>query len=394
MTSRVGIAVPPFCRMGHHSKRSFGCALHLCTKALRCLPLLFGLTIFTPGILHASERVLPVLAMADLPPQPSVLDFPEALPEVRSYVEHYDPERDDVPPTRLSFIEEQLFWLLDTRNSWSAWVSDTGSRMDAYFAGKQTQSFSNTSFVRIRLGPTFKKQGDLNFDPDIKFRFNLPLTKDKYRIIIENDPDEGKSLSSRTAERISGLDETRRNDTTGTLRVINELKKNWTVTHDLGIRFRFPPDPFVRSKGTIDWQLTPDWSASLLTSVYYFLNEDLGANLITNFDRSLTEALFFRQTFETQWIRDEDKFEHAVTMNLFYELDTHRVLRYRLGMLAESKESKPVSSYYYEMTYREKLYRDWLFYEIIPLLAFPRDDHYKLSPSLTFKLEVLFAKNR
>lgn len=338
--------------------------------------------------------VEPLLAYAEQDSYPRLTDFTQSLSTVESVVDTYHPQEDDVMPARLSFLEEQVIWMLDTRNSWSEWVADTGSRMDSFFAGKQTQNFSNTSFFRVRMGPTFKKEGDLDFDPDIKFRFNLPLTKEKYRLIIENDPEEGKSLSDKTSERIEGLNNAKKNDTTGTLRVINEVNQSWTFSHDLGIRFRIPPDPFVRSRATREWQLNEEWNASVLAGLYYFLNDDLGANLITNFDRSLTPALFFRQTFETQWIRESDKFEHAITANLFYELDSSRVLRYRLGVLAETHQHKPVSSYYYEMTYREKLYRDWLFYEVIPVLAFPRDDHYELSPSFTVKLEVLFAKNR
>ncbi|PIE44462.1 MAG: hypothetical protein CSA50_00465 [Gammaproteobacteria bacterium] len=355
--------------------------------------LLVSLSLATSQSIQANSAELALLALSETVNIEQYRTRQDTDVYIEQFLYNYDPEFDDVEPAPLPFIEQQLIWLLDTRNSWSDWVADTGSRLDAYFAGKQTQSFSNTSFLRVRLGPTYRKQGDHDFTPEIKFKLNLPLTKDRYRLIIENDPEEGKSLYTKTIERIKGVAD-ENNDTTGTLRIISELQKNWTLSNDIGIKFHFPPDPFVRTRASNGWQLNSDWYTSIQASLYYFISEDLGASIVSNFDRQLSTTLFFRNTFEAQWSRDHDKFEFANSFNLFQELDDHRIIRYKLATLVESKPHPFVSDYYYETTYRQKLYRNWLFFEVTPLLSFPERDDYQVNPAITFKLEVLFTKNR
>ncbi|PID43967.1 MAG: hypothetical protein CSA52_03335 [Gammaproteobacteria bacterium] len=355
--------------------------------------LIIGLSFLATQSTRADSTPIPLLALSGS----VAIDGQRSRQETDLYIEqflyNYDPDFDDVEPAQLNLIEKQLIWLLDTRNSWSDWVANTGSRLDAYFAGEQTQSFTNTSFLRVRLGPTYKKKGNHDFAPDIKFKLNLPLTKDKYRLIVENHPSEGKSLRTRTAEQIEGAED-EENDTTGSLRIISELRKNWTLTNDIGIKFHFPPDPFFRSRASNGWQLDNDWYTSVQASVYYLLSEDLGANIVNNLDRQLTDTLFFRNTFETQWSRDKDNYEFSNSFNLFQELDNHRVIRYKLATLVESKPHPFFSDFYLELTYRQKLYRNWLFFEVTPLLSLPEHDDYGINPSITFKLEVLFSKKR
>lgn len=298
-----------------------------------------------------------------------------------------------IKPKELSFTEEQTFWLLDIRNDWSEKISLSGGQLDAFFAGKQSQIYSNASYMRLRLGPTFAKEGKWDTSPDIKFKLNLPLTKEKYRFVLESDPDDSKSLTQKAAESIVGGSNTERENATGALRYISDFADGWTLTNDIGVKIRWPPDPFARTKAQKQWQLPKEWTAEVLSSAYWFQADGLGANFIVNLDKTVSSSLFFRSTSEVHWIGDDDKFEFSETLNLYHTWDKKRVVRYRTGLLAESQPNPRTSKYYLDTTYRQKLYRNWLFYEIIPAVVFPRDDTFKPDPSITVKLEVLFSKN-
>ncbi|MCP5207460.1 MAG: hypothetical protein H7A01_09685 [Hahellaceae bacterium] len=338
------------------------------------------------GETSESSTALSVLAYAE------PFQHPIPPPKQHASIESIVYDQDKIDPVDIDFTEEKILWLLDIRNDWSEKISATGGELDAFFAGKQSQIHSNASFLRLRIGPTFAKSGSWDTSPDIKFKLNLPLTKSKYRFVLESDPDDGKSLADKAAENIIGGANTERENATGAFRLISDLADGWVLTNDLGVKIRWPPDPFVRTKAAKEWQLADGWSTEVLASAYWYQSDGVGANIVNNFDKQLTSALFFRNTAEIRWTEEEDKFEFSETVNLYHTWDQKRVVRYRAGLLSESKpKSRPVE-YYLEATYRQKLYRNWLFYEIIPALTFPDDDNYKTNPSITVKLEILFSK--
>ncbi|WP_087461034.1 hypothetical protein [Oleiphilus messinensis] len=293
----------------------------------------------------------------------------------------------------ISFWEQQMDWLIHFRNDWSHWISNTGRRVDAYFADEKIDSGDNSSYLRVRVGPTWASGEDFNFDPDIKFKLALPLTRERYQLVFESDPDDGKSLSDKSRENITGSQSTD-DRATGALRLISELSQDWSMTNDVGIRLAFPPDPFVRSRAKRKWQIEPGLSTNLSLSGYYFVTRDWGADIKIHTDKELTSSILFRNTFETHWDKSDDSWEFGLTFDLFHELNRTRAIRYRFAMLADSKPDPDWTSFYLESTYRRRIYKNWLFYEIIPLVSFPEDKDFKPKPELTFKIEILFAKKR
>jgi hypothetical protein len=41
--------------------------------------------------------------------------------------------------------------------------------------------------------------------------------------------------------------------------------------------------------------------------------------------------------------------------------------------------------------YRQRILRDWLFYEIIPQVSFPRERDFEATPGILLRLEMLFG---
>lgn len=338
------------------------------------------------GDIADKTSVFSVLAYAE--PFRQSMETVDSHPSVDSILE----DQKQIDPVDIDFTVEKTLWLLDIRNDWSEKISATGGELDAFFAGKQSQIHSNASFMRLRIGPTFGKSGSWDLTPDIKFKLNLPLTKSRFRFVLESDPDDGKSLVDKAAENIVGGANTERENATGAFRIISEAANDWILTNDLGVKIRWPPDPFVRTKAEKELKLSDGWSTEVLASAYWYQSDGVGANIVNNFDKQLTSSLFFRNTAEIRWTEEEDKFEFSETLSLYHSWDPKRVVRYRAGLLSETKPKPRAVDYYLEATYRQKLYRNWLFYEIIPALTFPDDDEYKANPFITVKLEILFSK--
>jgi hypothetical protein len=43
------------------------------------------------------------------------------------------------------------------------------------------------------------------------------------------------------------------------------------------------------------------------------------------------------------------------------------------------------------LKYRQRIWRDWLFAELAPQLSFPRDNDFKRTPGILFRIEIFFG---
>jgi len=284
-------------------------------------------------------------------------------------------------------------WLIDQRTAWSYRIGNLGRNLDGFFAGEEAQWRSNESYMKLSLHNTFRKSGEMDTEPRIKLRLDLPDTKRKFRLIIENDPEEDKSVQERTRYRSLTSTERARSRTTGAIRYMFDELDQWKLSTDLGIRARLPPDPFVRGRASREWDLVSDWNARLNQQVYYYVEDGLGETTELYFERGLSPDSLFRVKSEAQWSQREARFEFAQVFSILQRIDMKRGAEWQIGVLGESQPTFWTTAYFANVTYRRLLYKDWLFYEITPELLFPRDDDFRANPSLTFGLEVLFSEH-
>jgi hypothetical protein len=67
-------------------------------------------------------------------------------------------------------------------------------------------------------------------------------------------------------------------------------------------------------------------------------------------------------------------------------------LLYQASVIGVSNPQYQVMDYVAFILYRYRLHKDWMFLELSPQLHFPRERNYKLSPTFSMRLEMLFEK--
>jgi hypothetical protein len=90
-------------------------------------------------------------------------------------------------------------------------------------------------------------------------------------------------------------------------------------------------------------------------------------------------------------LHQDRKFEAAQIFSTRKRLSHRSVLTPRLGALGESQPSWRTTSYFADLTWRYRLYEDWLFAELIPALEFPREEGFKDQASVVFRIEMYFS---
>lgn len=314
--------------------------------------------------------------------------------------EWVDPDWVELPITPDAYHEEWLpgerdgykGWLLDQRTAWVHRVNRLGRSLDGFFASRDAHWDSNESYMILSGHTVFRKRGDIDFDPRIRVRLDLPYTKEKFRLIIESDPEEELSVQERARERSLTAFERRQTSASGAVRYIFDELDKWKLSTDLGVRFRFPPNPFWRFQASRQWQLTEYWSTRFHQRVYWYLDDGLGETSELYFERPLSPNVLFRAKSEAEWNKNEDKFDFAQIFSILQRIDMRRAAEWQIGVLGESQPTARTTDYFANVTYRRLLYKDWLFYELTPELLFPRSDSFKPNPSISIGIEVIFAE--
>lgn len=288
-----------------------------------------------------------------------------------------------------------LRWLIDNRNYWGKVVGDTGSRLDAFFAGEDVIEKTNNSFLKLGLQFQQFKSERSYLEPKIKFRLDLPTVEEKIRFVFESDPTEEQTIeeqkSAQGSERNSkDLSES----TVGALDLALKQKRNWSSSTGIGVKFGDPIDPFWRFRIRGVYALTSVWALSSNDSLYFFHDEGWGAKAEITLQRN-GPWFVFRQTSDGRYDYDDRRWELGHTYSFLSEIDAQRAINYQIGVIAETQPEVQATGYFAHAIYRRKLHKNWLFYEMTPELYYPKDANWKPSPSITLKVEmVLSAKEQ
>ena len=335
-----------------------------------------------PFLAHAAE---PVAEM----PEPSVIEqlAPERLP-ITAYT--FEPEDYWAEPEESAWLSVSN-WVIRQERQYGESVQAVGAWADRTLSGSSRVLPNNESY--LRLGAAAKSEtGKLaDFEPEVRFRLEVPTAEEKLKLVIDSETEDLVPLVERDRDRQLTESERTNSNTTGALRYIAQVGDAVNFSTDIGGRLRFPPEAFWRAKAGKSWQVGPEWGMGLEQRVYYYHTEGWGARSWFGADRSLGKGWHFYASSELEWLHDERKFEAAQIFSVRKRLNNRSVLRPRMGVLGESRPNWRSTSYFADVTWRYRVYEDWLFAELIPALEFPREESFKERGSVVFRLEMYFA---
>jgi|GEM_PF-277152 len=281
-------------------------------------------------------------------------------------------------------------WAIRQQELQSRRVSALSRGIDRTLSGETYTVRDNDSYLRLGFSNRYDKAGEMGLEPEARFRLELPTVEEKFRLVIESDPDDLSSLSDQQRQETLREDERGDTFTTGALRFLYPIADRWDFSTDIGARLRFPPEVFWRSRVRSDWALGDTWNLRVDQRFYYFNTDGWGERTWLGFSRPVGNWHFLASS-EAQWVHKDRMFEVAQVLRLERTYSNRHYYRYRLGILGESEPNWQTTDYFADLLYRNRLYDDWLYGEIIPALTFPRDDSFKPNPSITFRIEMFFS---
>ena len=286
--------------------------------------------------------------------------------------------------------ERSADWLVDYRNDISTGIENMAIGIDRFFSGDAALDDENKSFARIRAGLRMEEGEGLSQVSDFKFRLSLPATQKKLKLVIENSSDEDESLEDKN--RPSRVDENSDDQErlSAALQFINKEADRWDSKAELGLRARTPIDIFVRHTARRRWDIEGPWSMKFRQRWAYYKESGYRANEELSFERRINDNWFYRMKTEVEWREEIDSMRAAQVFSFYHRISDKRGVEYQAGTIAHSLHHTVIDNSYFAIDYRQLLYEDWLYLDVIPEIVFPREDDYRASTSLTVRLEVLF----
>ncbi|RLT92121.1 MAG: hypothetical protein D9N14_21615 [Ketobacter sp.] len=361
-----------------------------------------------PGLL-LPDPTLPAIALAPSPSPPPGLPrldaeppqhVPARLPDLQSSrtpAEGADPflsyprlEDIYVPRARPGYVDQGVTYLLDSRRTISSAVSLMGERMDAYFAGDHSWDTENDTYLRLRLSQKWIEGGHLEPELDYKFRLDLPGTKQRYRLVLAYQEDNEQTLEERERSSETARPPEERSLFAGLLRTLGDESGNWETKLSAGVKVKLPPDPFVRSSGKRLFSIGDFWEFRFQSILEWFNSSGVHAGTDFIFERIVAQQFLFRAGTYLDWRDEKDTLEFGQKFSLFQDLGPRDAIGYHLGIFGNSYSHSQIDTYYISADYRRDLYKDWLYMNVVPELAFPREEDFTGVASLTVSFEIFF----
>jgi hypothetical protein len=266
-------------------------------------------------------------------------------------------------------------------------IEAMAQNLDGFFANERIFEETTESYLQISLNTVFQEDGEVTFDEDIKAKIDLTKTKRKLKLLIESDP-----VSTRKDDTSDQPVDTPE-ETNYFLSIEREAKqfKNWDISPALGIRFRTPPNPFARVRAIRYFDIAP-WLLRTSANLYWFDNDGWGRNIVFELDRALTEDVLFRSASSAEWKELSRDIVVAEIFSFYQYLGPKHNFVYEIGAYGVDNPDWTIDYYVTRLRYRRQAYKNWLFIEMRPEVAFRKNDNFDADLSFLFRVETIFGR--
>ena len=281
----------------------------------------------------------------------------------------FDEQRPCIEP-----VEEAAGWLDKSQVQVYQTVCGTVAWFDGFFGNQRFDAASKETTGRISVSG-FWDQYD-GFDPRFRFRVRLalPALNDRTNLLIGRG-DEREMIEGQKQTPSDSIPSNFNNVEDDSFMLGlgyqkgNGLKRGFDFT--VGIRSL---DPFVRARFRRAWELSESTLLRLTPVVYWKWDEKFGATLSGNIDHLLTDRLMLRWSGSGNVSQDDeiDGVAWNSWLSLFQALADRKAMSYHAFVIGETKDEIQKQNFGFEVRYRRRILRKWLFLDLVSSVSWPR----------------------
>lgn len=238
---------------------------------------------------------------------------------------------------------------------------------------------------RIQLSWEPRSRDLVETDLRFRIRVSLPHLEDRVDLLLSDNEDETQSDTLKAA-RNDSLG--RRDNTTIALRFRPDQNSHYSYRIGAGRRDQL----YVKSRYRDAMAFNAHWAMLYDAELYYYTRDRLGAELgaaiqhvaENNNVTRLNNRFYFRDD-SNDWL-----WRHE--LQHLYPVDTHNALMYRLMVEGLDRPQYKVEEVYTGLRWRSNPLREWLYFDVEPFVLWRRDEGFKPSYGMAFRIEAYYGK--
>ncbi|MEW6599829.1 MAG: hypothetical protein AB1499_02575 [Nitrospirota bacterium] len=275
----------------------------------------------------------------------------------------------------------------------SGTITGSADWIDSFFYDERYEAEENRSRLLVRL-ESFTEEGqgtDLKLKASL--RMGIPYAQKRLKLIVVGEPDEEVDVEGTSGSTVRrSFDRIDRNDVSVSLQhaILQEL--NRYISTRLGFVFRnWKPRLFLEGRYRIFFDLDK-WGTRFTERLRWYTDKGWESRSTLDFERPLTERFFFRTTLEGDWLEDQNGFPHSLTFAVSQFLSKRRAIEYSLNNSFQTSANYHLDEVTFKIRYRQRIWRDWLFYDIEPQLRLSQSDSFTLVPGIFLRMEAIIGQ--
>ena len=310
----------------------------------------------------------------ELPPEPGVepaAEQPEVTVSEPSILETMDAPRD--------YLSEKII--------------DFTTKVDHFFGDERYYQEYNKSVIQLELHETFAGGGNHTLGFEGKAKLDLPAAEKRFHFVIESNPEKKTAGEVKKDQPVTPSETPAPESYAASLRYERADESRWHFSSDLGAKFQFPLDPFVRTRGSYAIQFE-EWRLKVAETLFWFSTIGLGETTQFDMERVLSDPVLFRATSTATCLESPQICDLRQDLSIYHTLNERSALLYQASVIGVNKPKLEETGYILLTRYRYRMHREWIFFEISPQLHFPKTDDFKLNALLLLRLELLFGATK
>lgn len=289
-----------------------------------------------------------------------------------------------VPPAAPTFIDT-------THEAISSRILRLSNRIDSFFGDKRIEEESNDTRIRLFTRTSLEEASDLETENNYVIQLRLPRTEKRLQFVVRSDEDEDEpeAVNAPTERGSRGAREGLADKTTAALRFLLDVS-DIKFSSDMGVRVGLPPQVFARARFRRNFQFGK-WIFRPIEKLLWVDREGWYSQTDMNFDRRLNDSWLFRFANKLEW-DDQDHILHFRSgPSWFQKVNDQIGLSYNMLSYWEDTPEWAVNNFALSVGFRQLLYKEWFFWEIAPVVNFPREENFHRTPGISVKFEAIFG---
>lgn len=286
---------------------------------------------------------------------------------------------------------------MDTAHDLIATRVEASARwFDTFFDDPNFVEEDVSTRLRVRTDAFFSQRDEEKFSANVNLKLHLPALshalKSKVSLLVGGDETLDDPDVAGTNSIDNALNDATDDPTVG-LQYFLFANRDLNVNMTAGVRLSGPA-LFVGPRASYVHTLSEVMLLRFIERIRWYTDDGWESRTRLDLDRSFGSSRFFRQTFEIRWresSRDEDGFRFQALTNLTQRLSSRQAVSYRWNNTLKTEPDIHMDSTVLLVQYRRRIFRKWLFCELIPQLAFQDEYDWKANPGVTLRLEVVFG---